>query len=211
MNRWWVLAILVLLLLAMPVIAQKKVPPGQQKFQQPSPEPTTIITTTAPSTTQTSSDGTNWEMIGALVAIIAALTAGIGWYVTNKKKSKTSGYLGEINTTYNKFKNDSSKCEANLYVLRERIEKDFTSGKIDEHNLGLLHGRIERYLKNVRMGIVDDLDISADAKKELSKMLKDGIVSEEEYTSFVKHKDLSSKDKSSVEKYLAKWKRKDQK
>ena len=198
MNRWWALTLLLVLLLALPVLAQKSVPPGQQKFQQP----TTVVQAPADS-------GTNWEMIGALVAIIVALAAGIGWFLTNKKKSKTSNYLSEINSTYNKYKTDTSKCEANLYLLRERIEKAFTQGKIDEHNLSLLHGRIERYLKNVRMGIVDDLDISAAAKQELSKMLKDGKVSEDEYTSFVQHKNISAKDKSNVERYISKWKGKD--
>lgn len=208
----WFLVILLIILLAAPVLAKPKTPPGQQKFQQPTttttPTTTDPATTTTPTTT-TQEAGTNWEMIGAIVGIIAVAGALVGWYISKKKKSKTSDYLNNINVTYTQYKSDTSKCEANLYLLKERIEKDFTSGKIDDQALDFLHRRIEKYLKNVRLGIVEDLDLSPEARKEISEMLKDGKISEEEYNSFTKSKNISDKDRKKMEKHLSKWKRKD--
>lgn len=236
MKKKLVLGLIILLiaiLLIVPVLAKPKTtPPGHAKAAAPTAAtlpstptsavdpvpvspvnepvvPTIIQITPAATNATAAAEGTDWEKVGAIVGILAIIGAVIGWYVTKKRRSKSSGYLKNINETFNEFKSDTTKCEANLYLLKEKIEKDFTDGKIDEQSLQLLHGRIEKYLKNVRMGIVDGLDVSPDAKKELAKMLKDGKISEEEYDAFVKSKSLSEKDKNLLTKHIAKWKKKD--
>ncbi|MBU0460981.1 MAG: hypothetical protein KJ574_00180 [Nanoarchaeota archaeon] len=232
MNKRLVLlgiVIILILLLSAVVLAKPKTPPGQAKFEQTTPVTTTTPTSesdqsaqttqtasSAPATTSSappssvaSTKDTNWEMIGAIVGILAIMGAVVGWFFAKRQKSKTSNYLREINTTYNQLKSDTSKCEANLYLLKERIEKEYTSGKIDEQGIEFLHRRIDTYLKNVRMGIVDNLDISPEAKKELAGMLKDGRISEEEYDSFTSSKKLSKKDIEKVQAHLSKWKKKD--
>ncbi len=228
------IVLIIIVLLLTPVMAKgKKDAPGQNKDTaattvetlpstptsavapvpvSPVSQPTvpTIIQVTAPETNATAQEeGTDWEMVGAIVGILAIIGALIGWYFSRKKRSKSSHYLKDINETFNEFKSDTSKCEANLYILKEKIEKEFTEGKIDEQSLQLLHGRIEKYLKNVRLGIVDGLDVSQDAKKELANMLKDGKITEEEYNEFIKSKSLSKKDKDLLSKHMAKWKKKD--
>ena len=209
-----VLVIVMIILLALPVLAKpKNTPPGQQRLQQPTaatPDPSTPTATpiTTP-TTAVQEAGTDWEMIGAIVGIIAVIGALVGWYISKKRKSKTSDYLNNINVTYTQYKSDTSKCEANLYLLKGRIEKDFTSGKIDEQALDFLHRRIEKYLKNVRRGIVEDMDLSPEARKEMNEMLKDGKITEEEYDSFIQSKNISEKDRKKMKKHLSKWKHKD--
>jgi len=226
LGRWLVVLLLVLLL-AVPVLAKPKTPPGQAKWSEPTTIPTTTATTSSEPTitkastssaTETSTsnstgtasveNGTNWEMVGAIVGILVALSAGVGWYFSYMKKAKTSKYMKAIRQILTD-NSDRSKCEAKLYLLRDGIERDFSDGKIDEHSLDLLQRRIDRHLKELRMGTVNKLDISAAAKKEIAIMLKDGKVSEDEFESFTKSKVFSKTDIGKVKDQLARWKGKD--
>ena len=59
-----------------------------------------------------------------------------------------------------------------------------------------------------RMGVVDSLDISPEAKKDIGNMLKDGSISKEEQSAFNNNKSLSPKDKALLSKHINKWKKK---
>ncbi len=95
-----------------------------------------------------------WEAISAIVGIVVAVAAFIGWPLTRKRRSVTSKYLKEINEIFNKYRNDSGKCESELYDLKERIEDAFSKGKISEESFSLLDSRIEKYIYAVRNGVI---------------------------------------------------------
>ncbi|MFH1064548.1 MAG: hypothetical protein V1729_05685 [Candidatus Woesearchaeota archaeon] len=194
------------MLLSSTALAKPATPPGQTKFTQPTTTTTTLPAATTTSTSIPVDDGPNWEMIGAIVGILAGIGAGIGWYFSYRKKAKTSRYMRAIRQLLDEHGKDRSKCEAKLYLMKDAVEKDFTDGKLDEQSMDLLHRKIDKSLKSLRMGAVDTMDISSAAKKELAVMLKDGKISDGEYSSFTKSKLFSKTDISKVKDQLARWK-----
>ncbi|MEM4336580.1 MAG: hypothetical protein QXG86_01080 [Candidatus Woesearchaeota archaeon] len=154
--------------------------------------------------------GINWEFIGAISGVIAIIAAFIGWFLTKKGRSRASDYIKNINETYNKYKNDASKCETELYRMKEQLEVDFSKGRISEESFNMLDSRIDKYLSEVRKGIVTTFEISPKLKKELHKMLKDGVISEEEYKEFLRMdlSDISRRDREKIEHYINKWRKK---
>jgi len=227
--------IVILLLLASPAEAAKggkkgkpDTTPDTTPKAEPTPEPTPTPTTEptdisagslenadpdaqpvrTETTPETATDpGTNWEMVGAILGLIALIGFPVGWYINKKKRGAMSAYLSEINTTYGEVGDAPSKAEAKLLLLQKKIEKDFTQGKIDDHNLEFLHRKIEKYLSEIRSGLVEDMAVSSEVKKEMKHMLKDGQISKKEFDSFMKNTQFSKKDRDAVSKHLKKWKK----
>lgn len=183
----------------------------------PTPAQTTIIVQNRTTiiiqnnTAPPQKEGLDWQTIGSIVGILATLAAVIGWLLTRKGRSRASGYIKNINETFNKYKNDAGKCEAELYKMKEGIEHDFSRGKISEESFSMLDSRIDKYLADVRQDIVKGFELSAKDKKELKDMLEDGIISEEEFKKFSKMglKELPKSEKAKLEKLMKKWKQKD--
>ena len=155
-------------------------------------------------------EGIGWEGLGAITGIIAVIAGFIGWLPTRRGRSKASSYIKDISETFNKYKNDASKCEAELYRMKEHVEGDFSKGKISEESFNMLDSRIDKYLAEVRRGIVTTFELSPKVRKELHDMLKDGVISEEEHKKFSKMdtSQLSKSEKSRLESLMKKWRQK---
>jgi hypothetical protein len=174
---------LVIVVLVAPLVSAV---PAWKKQQppEPTPEPT-------PEPVE-EENGINWEAIGVIIIVVGA---GVGWFITKKKRGLTSKYLKEINNAFETLKDNPGKCEIKLYSLKDKIEEQFIAGKITEQSYALLEGKIE----------------TSKIKKELDEMLADGIITEEEYKRYVglDKKDLSWKDKNKLDTLMRKWKDKD--
>jgi hypothetical protein len=191
---------LVIVVLVAPLVSAV---PAWKKQQppEPTPEPT-------PEPVE-EENGINWEAIGVIIIVVGA---GVGWFITKKKRGLTSKYLKEINNAFETLKDNPGKCEIKLYSLKDKIEEQFIAGKITEQSYALLEGKIENYVKGLRKGFVKKrFELTSKIKKELDEMLADGIITEEEYKRYVglDKKDLSWKDKNKLDTLMRKWKDKD--
>jgi len=203
-----ILAVLVSSACALAVPAWKKqapTPASKTPAAQPVQTQTTIIIqniTQAPK-----EEGMDWQTIGSIVGVLATLAAFIGWLLMKKGRSRASGYIKDISERFNKYKNDAGRCEAELYKMKEQIEHDFAKGKISEESFSMLDSRIDKYLSEVRQGIVTTFDLSPKTKKELKDMLEDGAISEEEYKKFSRLdiSSLSKPEKARLERLMKKW------
>jgi len=204
-NKLLVLVVLILLVLPATYSA-----PAWKKQSQPT-QPTQTTPTTIKeiviinNTTTPQQTGFDWNMIGAIIAIIAVLVSLIGWFLTRKRSSNTSKYLDEINQTYSEYKGNSDKCEMKLVEVKAKIEKELATGKITEQSFDILDRRIESYLGNIRKGIVNKFDLSPEIKKRVDQALKDGKISKEEYESIKNIKEIALNKKERLLKLLKKW------
>lgn len=203
------LIFIVLILLITPIIysapkwKQPSTPSTSTQPTQTVIEKTVIINNTA--TAQES--GTDWNMIGGIIAIISVIVGIVGWFLTRKKTGTTSKYLSEINKTFNDFKGNTDNCEVKLVELKSKIEKDFSSGKLTEQSYDILDRKIENYLSDIRKGVINRFDLKGDIKNSIEKALKDGNVSKEEYNSIknMNLKYLPKDKKEKLLKLLKKW------
>lgn len=196
-----ILIIIALILLVLPII---NAVPAWKRQPATSTEPTKeiiIINQTVP----IQKEGTNWEMIGVIIAVLAIAISLIGWLLTRKKSSTTSKYIDEINNTYSEYKGNSDKCEMKLVEMKAKIEEELAAGKITEQSFDILDRRIEGYLGNIRKGIVNKFDLSPDVKKKVDQALKDGKISREEYEGIKNLKELALDKKDKLLKLLKKW------
>ncbi len=207
---------IMLLVLAFTLAAKPTTPPGKEKPETnagtetfPTPIGVTPIVINNTGSGGTSSD-TNWDMVGAIIGIIAILGAVVGWWLNHRRRNKVGGYLKEINDAHAEYDDAPSKSEAKLLLLQKKLEQEYAKGHLDEANLDFLQRKIEKYLREVRTGKVESLQISDEAKRELRKMLKDGKVSREEYDAFVKSGKYSKRDIEAAKKELSRWQREDE-
>ena len=193
-----------LLILIFMVSLAFAVPPGQAKK---TPEPEIIVVQNQTG----SNEGVNWEFVGALVAIIAAAAAIVGWLLSRRERGTTAKYLKEINNAFNAYKNNTGKAESALYSLKEKIDRDFEQGKIKESAFSILDSRIDKYLSEVRKDVVSSqFNLKTSTKKKIDEMLADGVISKEEYEKFSKMdlNELSSKDRQKLKSLMNRWKSK---
>jgi len=153
-------------------------------------------------------EGIDWNLVGGIAAIIA-LTAGfLSWLLSRKQRGMTAKYLKEIGRAFNEYRDNTSKCESALYDIKEKIEKDFSGGKINDSAFSILDARLDKYLAEVRKDVLNtQFTLSGSTKRELSKMLEDGAISQEEYAKFSKMslKELSSKEKEKLKSLMKRW------
>lgn len=94
---------------------------------------------------------TPWNMIAAIVTILAGLAGIFGYsFATHKKKRAISKYMEEIDATFSEYKWKSKRCEAELYRLHELLVERLKKGKIDESLYDLLTKRIDKYLHEIQ-------------------------------------------------------------
>jgi len=188
-------------------------------------QPTTTTTTAAKPTviyqnvtqvivqnnTAQQKEGIDWNLVGGMAAIIALAAAGIGWFLSRKERGMTSKYMREIDKSFNEFRDNTSKCESVLYNIKEKIEKDFSKGKINDSAFSILDARLDKYLSDVRKGVIgSQFKLTEANKKELGDMLEDGVITEKEYEKFKKMKisELSAADRKKLQSLMKKWEEK---
>jgi len=156
-------------------------------------------------------EGIDWNLVGGITAIIALAAGAFGWWFSRKSRGMTAKYLREIDRAFNEFRDNTSKCESVLYDIKEKIEGDFSKGKIDDSAFSILDSRLDKYLSEVRKGIISThFKLSEVHKKELDDMLGDGIITKDEYRKFKKMKisELSGKDRKRLQELMQKWEKK---
>jgi len=126
----------------------------------------------------------NIEIIIALIALILGITGYS--FATRKKQRSISKYMNQIDNTYSEFKMKSKRCEAELYRLRDIVDEELKSGKLDEGAYQLLMNRIEGYMVDVQKQIVNEKfgGLPENLKSELFNMMESGDISEKEFEKF---------------------------
>ena len=86
---------------------------------------------------------------------LIALTLAIGgvvatWILRYSKRRRTSTYLKRINNVYDDYQHDVSKCEEELFRLKEKIEDDYADGKIESSTFTILDKRISSHLSAIK-------------------------------------------------------------
>lgn len=189
--------------------------PGGKKSntQNPAPAQTVVVQNVTKIIVQNNSaapaqEGIDWNLVGGIAAIIALAAGLLGWLLSRKQRGMTAKYLKEIGRAFNEYRDNTSKCESALYDIKEKIEKDFSGGKINDSAFSILDARLDKYLAEVRKDVLNtQFNLSGSTKRELSKMLEDGAISREEYAKFSKMslKGLSSKEKEKLKLLMKRW------
>ncbi len=194
--------VFVLILLIIPII--NAIPPWEREQNDDGGSEIIVIN----QTTFPEEDGINWEMIGVIFTAVVLIG---GFLLTRLKKGATSKYLKDIKEVYSTCKNDQEKCESKLLSLKDKIENDFSKGKLNEQSYDILDRKIESYLGEMRKGIIGArFDLSKEDKKFVDKVLKDGVIDKEEYEKLSKmdFKELSNEKKDKLFKLINKWRKK---
>ncbi|MBN1494478.1 hypothetical protein JW911_01925 [Candidatus Peregrinibacteria bacterium] len=145
--------------------------------------------------------GNNSEIIIALIALILGIT---GYSLATKRKQRSiSKYMTQIDNTYSEFKMKSKRCEAELYRLRDIVDEELKSGKLDEGAYQLLMNRIEGYMVEIQKQIVNEKfgGLPENLKSELFNMMENGEISEKEYEKFqtlINKSELSGNEQSTL-------------
>ena len=58
--------------------------------------------------------------------------------------------MRNVESTYNEFRSDATKCEVALLLIKEDAQKNLLEGRITEEQFALIDRRIEDYLEEVR-------------------------------------------------------------
>lgn len=212
MKKYGLIVLILLVLLVLPI--GYSAPKNKQSHSTPSTtEPTQTIvkeTVIINNTSTATQEGIDWNMVGGIAAVIGIAAALAGWFFTRKKGAATSKYLSEINNTFSSYRNNSDKCEIQLLELKNKIEKEFSSGKLTEQSYDILDRKIDNYLGDIRKGIVGQLQLTGEARQAVEKALKDGKISEKEYDTIKKLdlKGLAKEQKEKLFKLLKKWEEK---
>jgi hypothetical protein len=96
--------------------------------------------------------------IATLFSITATIGGAIGWIVKKRsamrRRRLVSKLLSEIDNVYSRFKTNASRCEIELYRLKDQVLDEFKRGRINEANYNVLDKRIDDYMKEVREQII---------------------------------------------------------
>jgi hypothetical protein len=145
--------------------------------------------------------GNNSEIIIALIALVLGITGYS--FATRRKQRSISKYMTQIDNTYSEFKMKSKRCEAELYRLRDIVDEELKSGKLDEGAYQLLMNRIEGYMVEIQKQIVNEKfgGLPENLKNELFNMMESGDISEKEYEKFqtlINKSELSGNEQSTL-------------
>jgi len=157
-----------------------------------------------------------WENIGIVLAIIAIIIAASGFTFAAKRKAKSiSKYMNEIDDTYSEYKMKAKRCEAELYRLKDIVDNELKTGKIDDSAYKLLIHRIENYMVDIQKQIVNEKfgGLPASLKDEMFKMMEDGEITEAEFETMqklIKRSELSVTEQDSLLQQIRDFKKQDE-
>ena len=121
----------------------------------------------------------NWDIIGIIFAIITGL---VGLYFTIRKKRRFRHMLYQINDLLKEHIEGKFKLETQIIEQKEVVSRALESGKINENQFLILNHRIDEIETIVNNISVDVTNVSPDTEEEIEKILKDGIITEREYS-----------------------------
>lgn len=118
--------------------------------------------------------------------------------------------MTDIDKAYQKYKQNTNKCEAELTNLREKINDDFKKGKLTDQALSILEKRIDKYSRELRSNIIDSrFDLPKNIHNDIRNMLADGVITKDEYSHFRKvigKANLGAGEKAELNRIMKRWK-----
>lgn len=153
---------------------------------------------------------------GTIIGVIAILIAISGFTFAAKSKRKSiSKYINQIDDTYSEYKMKAKRCEAELYRLRDIIDEQLKTAKIDDGAYQLLMSRIEGYMVEIQKQIVNEKfgGLPASLKNQMFKMMEDGEINEAEFESIqklIKRSELSASEQESLIETINDFKKQDE-
>lgn len=157
-----------------------------------------------------------WANMGIILTIIAVIIAATGFTFAAKRKQKSiSKYMNQIDDTYSEYKMKAKRCEAELYRLKDIVDDELKSGKIDDSAYQLLMNRIEGYMVDVQKQIVNEKfgGLPASLKDEMFKMMEDGEITENEFETMqklIKRSELSASEQDNLLAQIKDFKKQDE-
>jgi hypothetical protein len=157
-----------------------------------------------------------WDNLVIILTIITVIIAATGFTFASKRKQKSiSKYMNQIDDTYSEYKMKAKRCEAELYRLKDIVDNELKSGKIDEGAYKLLMGRIEGYMVDIQKQIVNEKfgGLPASLKDEMFKMMEDGEITEAEFETMqklIKRSELSASEQDNLLEQLKDFKKQDE-
>lgn len=157
-----------------------------------------------------------WNNIGIILAVIAITLAATGFTFAAKRKQKSiSKYMNKIDDTYTEYKMKAKRCEAELYRLKDIVDDELKSGKIDDSAYQLLMHRIENYMIDIQKQIVNEKfgGLPSSLKDEMFKMMEDGEITESEMEAMqklIKRSELSANEQDSLLAQMRDFKKQDE-
>lgn len=154
--------------------------------------------------------------IGIILTIIAVLLAATGFTFAAKRKQKSiSKYMNKIDDTYTEYKMKAKRCEAELYRLKDIVDDELKSGKIDDGAYQLLMNRIENYMVDIQKQIVNEKfgGLPGSLKEEMFKMMEDGEITESEMDTMkklIKRSELSASEQDNLLAQMRDFKKQDE-
>lgn len=156
-----------------------------------------------------------WNNLGIILTIIAVIIAATGFTFAAKRKQKSiSKYMNQIDDTYSEYKMKAKRCEAELYRLKDIVDNELKSGKIDDSAYQLLMNRIEGYMIDIQKQIVNEKfgGLPSSLKEEMFKMMEDGEITETEFDTMqklIKRSELSATEQDSLLAQIKDFKKQD--
>ncbi len=156
-----------------------------------------------------------WNNLGIILTIIAVILAATGFTFAAKRKQKSiSKYMNQIDDTYSEYKMKAKRCEAELYRLKDIVDNELKSGKIDDSAYQLLMNRIEGYMIDIQKQIVNEKfgGLPSSLKEEMFKMMEDGEITESEFETMqklIKRSELSATEQDSLLAQIKDFKKQD--
>jgi hypothetical protein len=156
------------------------------------------------------------DNIGIIIAVIAVIIAATGFTFAAKKKQKSiSKYMNKIDDTYTEYKMKAKRCEAELYRLKDIVDDELKSGKIDDGAYKLLMNRIENYMIDIQKQIVNEKfgGLPSSLKEEMFQMMEDGEITESEMDTMqklIKRSELSANEQDSLLAQMRDFKKQDE-
>jgi hypothetical protein len=159
--------------------------------------------------------GYTWDQwsvfIQVFVIIATAIIGVIGFRRLKKKKGVLQDYLNDIERPMKGWKNEPETSEKELIAVVNKIEKDYGNGIIEDLHYFLLDRQIKENLKEMRQWKVDNSfsNLPATVAHEVSKILDDGKITDNEYMTFVEmlaHTEgMSAPEKDGIKSQMRKW------
>lgn len=151
-----------------------------------------------------------------VLTIIAVIVAASGFtFAQRRKKRSISKYMNKIDDTYSEYKMKAKRCEAELYRLKDIIDEELKTGKIDDSAYQLLMNRIENYMVDIQKQIVNEKfgGLPASLKDQMFKMMEDGEITEGEFDTIqklIKRSELSVNEQDSLLQTIKDFKKQDE-